>query len=114
MLPNEKECRKHERSSVNQTILVKNVMLNKDIGHVANINEDGFMLIGDGEIMEESLYQLTFELSTPVDGVSEIAVGAECLWTKETDTCDQNWAGFHIIDIAERDVEIIRKLSSQI
>jgi len=39
-------------------------------------------------------------------------VGAECLWTRETNSGDQLWYGFHIVDLAEHDLATLRLLSS--
>lgn len=109
-MQNPSEQRRRERKEVDQTIAVKDALLNADVGQVVNIHEEGFMLIGSGQIRENCLYQFSICLSEAVQKKSKISVGAECLWLKETDSGTQYWAGFHIIDISESDRDIITEL----
>ncbi len=110
-MPNTSELRRRERKEVDQYITVKDALLDTDIGQVVNLHEEGFMIIGDGQIREDCLYQLSMSLSKVIENCDYISVGAECLWLKETDTGTQYWAGFHIIDISDKDREIIAKLT---
>ncbi len=109
-MSNPSESRRRERKEVDQPIAVKDALLDAEVGQVVNIHEEGFMLIGSGKIRENCLYQLSMHLSKEVDSRSNISVGAECLWLKETDSGTQYWAGFHIIDISENDRDVITKL----
>tara|TARA_R110000868_G_scaffold174376_2_gene411043 strand:- start:253 stop:597 length:345 start_codon:yes stop_codon:yes gene_type:complete len=111
ILQNTSESRRRERKAVEQLIEVKDVMLDSDVGRVVNIHEEGFMLIGDGQIRENCLYQLALDLAEPVSAVDSLSVGAECLWMKETDSGTQYWAGFQIIDISDDDRAIITKIT---
>lgn len=106
------EQRRRERKGVEQLIAVSDALLGEDVGQVVNIHEEGFMLIGSGQIRENCLYQLMMNLSQPIDNCKKISVGAECLWLKETDSGTQYWAGFQIIDIAEKDRALIPLLGS--
>ncbi len=114
MLPPSTDNRRKTRLKVEQLITVKDALLDSPVGQIVNLNEYGFMLIGGGDIREECLYQLEFLFATPVDNASHIAVGAECLWLKETDGCDQYWAGFHIIDISDSDRHVLMEVMQQL
>lgn len=114
MKPVEGESRRLTRASILQIIMVRDVMRDMEVGRIVNLHEEGFMIIGGTTVKENCLYQMRFLLSEPVDGVSEIDVGAECLWIRETADDDRNWAGFHIIDLASANIAIITKLKQQI
>ncbi len=106
------EHRKKLRAAVGKSILVKDVLHNRSVGRIVNLNEEGFMLIGDGLINENCLYQLSMQFESDhgeEDGLN-ISLGAECLWKKETDSGTQYWAGFHIIDISDDDLKKITLL----
>ncbi len=104
------EQRRRERLGVEQFIEVIDALAGEEVGRVINIHEDGFLVIGNGQIRENCLYQLVMNFSHPVEAKESIAVGAECLWLKTTDSGNQYWAGFQIIDIDENDRALIPKL----
>lgn len=106
--------RKLPRKSVNQDISVVNVTTETAIGKVANLHEEGFMLFGAVGLKENGVYQLRWDLQIPVGEKSSIAVGAECLWLRDTGVGNQLWAGFQIIDIADEDKKLIPGLVEQI
>ncbi|WP_086930959.1 PilZ domain-containing protein [Agarilytica rhodophyticola] len=111
MLPsNDGDKRNKQRKSVDQHIKVTNTLQKVEIGSIVNLHEEGFMLIGDGQIRENCLYQLSFNFSDAVDGCDSLCLGAECLWIKETDSGTQYWSGFQIIDLSEKDKTTISKL----
>jgi len=109
-LKNNSEQRRKARKEIEQHISVKDSILDLEVGRVVNMNEDGFMLIGSGQIRENCLYQLSMSLSEPLAGAASLSLGAECLWIRETDSGSQYWAGFHIIDISEADKKLVAKL----
>ncbi|WP_045858117.1 hypothetical protein [Teredinibacter purpureus] len=114
MKPAEDEHRGLKRAPVHQVILVRDVLHDVEVGRVVNLHEEGFMILGGDEVKENCLYQLQFTLSSEIDGVTCMNIGAECLWIRETVGDTRNWAGFHIVDIAGPDVDIISKLKNQI
>jgi len=109
----EGESRRLKRAAVQQVILVRDSLRDIEVGRIVNIHEEGFMLIGGDSVKENCLYQMKFLLSTPVGGVSELDIGAECLWVRETVGDDRYWAGFHILDIAPDDVGKITLMKQQ-
>jgi len=102
--------RRLKRAEAQQVIRVIDEFRDIEVGRIVNLHEEGFMIIGAGDVSENCIYQLTLILSTPVDSQGTIRAGAECLWVKETSDDDRIWAGFHIMDISEKDVEVINRL----
>ena len=108
------ENRAIQRIDVPQLVAVFDSLNDIELGTIVNLHEEGFLLIGEGIIGDNRVYQLRFEFSEKVDDIDQISVGAECLWTNETGSGDKIWAGFHIIDISETDKTIISHLIHQI
>ena len=70
------------------------------------------MVVGARPIAVDSLYQLSLELSVPINGQRQIAVGGDCLWARVDEGGSQHWAGFHIIDISAQGLELIDALAN--
>lgn len=103
--------RRLERIDVGETIKVLNRIGGQELGRVANIHEEGFMMIGqDDVVFEGGVFQLDFiwETSGNNKEIEEFSLGAECLWRKPGET--QSWSGFTIIDKGERDSAIIERI----
>jgi hypothetical protein len=47
---------------------------------------------------------------TWVEGLEEVRLGADCLWTRMGEDQHNCWAGFHIIDIAEDQAATLQDL----
>ena len=108
------EHRSLTRVKVPQIVSVHDIMRGIEVGTVVNLHEEGFLLIGTEEIKESGVYQLRFEFTNAINGVAQMNLGAECLWSNECDTGLMCWSGFHIIDLAEQDKEIISSLIAEI
>lgn len=102
--------RRIARKEIQQAVTVTDLIRNIEIGRLANLHHEGFMIIGGHEVRENCLYQLAFDLNYGDDQVQRIMLGAECLWVSDTGSDEQCWAGFNIIDIAEADLKIISSL----
>lgn len=103
-----------DRYKVNQRVLVVNSLCDQLLGNIVNVHQEGFMLIGHNVSLSDcSVYQLMFEFLSPVLGKSQIALGAECLWVRET-SGEHCWAGFQIIDISDDDKKAIASLCAHI
>lgn len=110
MLSSESDKRSQVRIPVDDEIFVRDTVSSLEMGTLANIHDEGFMVISDGGLKEDNLYQVAFELGA---GKGEINLGAECLWISETGTGDQVWAGFQIMDISEQAKQQIETLIVQ-
>ncbi len=113
MTDSNEEKRSRERIYINGSVLVLDALRDMELGKLVNLHEDGFLLITSEKIEEGSIYQLKFFPLPPIDGVSEISVGAECLWTSETDSGEQVWCGFHIMDISESGLSAVKDLTER-
>lgn len=110
---NDSDKRTQARILVEDEICVRDISSGLELGTIANIHEEGFMVISDGGLKEDHLYQIAFEYGeNQIDGL-EIKLGAECLWLSETGTGDQIWAGFQIMEISDGAQENLDKLVSQ-
>lgn len=111
MLSSESENKRSQvRIPIDEEIFVRDVVSSLEMGTLANIHDEGFMVISDGGLKEDNLYQVAFELG---GGKGEITLGAECLWISETGTGDQVWAGFQIMEASEEAKQQIHDLLSQ-
>lgn len=108
----ENEKRRQTRVPVEDEICIMDLTTGKELGILANINADGFMLIGDEGLKEDRFYDLSINLEPTAEG-GEIVIGAECLWISETGTGDQVWAGFQITEVSELGGERIDRLIEQ-
>ena len=104
------EKRRQVRIPVDEEICVRDTVSGMELGTLANIHDEGFMVISDGGLKEDHLYQVVFELG---DDKGVIELGSECLWISETGTGDQVWAGFQIMSLGDGAREQIQKLKAQ-
>lgn len=109
-LTDEENRRGKQRAEIQKDVVVTDVLRNLEIGTLANIHCEGFMIIGGREVRENCLYQLAFDLEFEQNKGQKVMLGAECLWLSETGSDEQIWAGFQIIDISEADLNIISML----
>lgn len=100
------EKRTLKRIAVNNDVFVRDRSDGELLGKVANIHMEGFMLIGPRTLKEDALFPLLLETEGLV-----IAANAECLWTSETGSGDQSWAGFGFLEL---DPEEERKLAEMV
>lgn len=110
MTDHDSEKRSQVRIPIDEEICVRDTSSGMELGTLANIHDEGFMVISDGGLKEDHLYQVVFELGSD-KGVIEL--GAECLWISETGTGDQVWAGFQIMSIGDGARVQIQKLKEQ-
>lgn len=104
------EKRTQVRIPVDDEICVRDTVSGLELGTLANVHAAGFMVISDGGLKEDNLYQVAFEINSEH---TAITLGAECLWISETGTGDQVWAGFQIMDMSEDARQRIEKLMTQ-
>ena len=108
-----KEKRSQTRVLVDDEISVRDTSSGAELDTIANIHEEGFMVISDGGLKEDHLYQVVFEYGESTHEPINIQLGAECLWLSETGTGDQIWAGFQIMEISDEAQNSLDKLVSK-
>lgn len=90
----DQDKRTRTRLNVSNDIFVRDRSDGELLGKIANIHLEGFMLIGSRSLREEALFPIILE----ADNVTILA-NAECLWTSETGSGDQSWAGFGFLEL---------------
>lgn len=101
------EYRRSPRKSAFVTIPVMNKMTGQVIGRIGNLSADGMLLVCDEKVTDGALFQLGFELVNEDGQPQAIEVGAQEMWAERANVPGQYWAGFHIIDISDRDLEAV-------
>lgn len=105
--------RQSERFIAKNPLIVSDFISNTVLGSLANISRDGLMLLGEREIKEGGVYQVTIAVDHCV-AEDELALGIECLWTSAAGTGGSQWSGFRIIDISDANQKILKDLISQL
>ena len=102
--------RKQERIELNQTIAITDVINGGCFGELINVTTEGMMVMTDKAIPTHAIYQLSIKLPTEILGSETIDVGADCLWCKEEEHFNRNWAGMQIIDASEQAIAQLQEL----
>ena len=102
--------RKSGRHIVPVDVDIYNVFDNSHIGLLVNIAVDGLMIIAEREIAVDSILQFEMKFPAELNMPSRIVIGVDCLWSEPAIETGKYWAGFHIIDISEKDTGSLRSL----
>ena len=105
----ESEKRRQARIPIDQEVIVKDTVSGKALGVLANLNEEGFMVISDGGLREDHLYQVILDMQGLTTD-EPLSMGVECMWISDTGTGDQVWAGFQIMEVSEAAKDTIDSL----
>lgn len=93
--------RRLERKELSQSIIIDDVINGGRFGELINLTIEGLMVITSQEIPAHSIFQLSLQLPTEIDGSNIISLGVDCLWCRKADNFQRYWAGFQIIDASE-------------
>jgi hypothetical protein len=104
------EQRHSQRKVANDVLIIADQITGTHIGRVVNISAEGLMLLSDEPMVTGSVYQLDLVLPYPKQDKEKIQFAAEAVWCAEASQPDSFWSGFHIIDIASEDIQIIDEL----
>ena len=102
---NEHRC--SPRKAAYATIPVTNTMTGQVMGRIGNLSSDGMLMVCDHAVGDSALYQIGFELVNSRGQPQMIEVGAQEMWEESANVPGQFWAGFHFVDISDRDLEAI-------
>lgn len=100
------EHRRSKRRAVEINIPVVNTMTGQVIGQIGNLSVDGMMLLANRPITGNALYQFSFQLQDARGTPVQLEIGCHEQWS-ETAQTGQYWAGFRLIDIAARDLDLL-------
>ncbi|MFZ6048026.1 PilZ domain-containing protein [Pseudomonas sp. CR3202] len=95
------ERRQHSRHATELQLEVFDLHSGQRLGRIVDLSMDGFMLLGETPLVADSVLECRLVPLTWVEGIEEVRLGADCLWTRAGEDERNCWAGFHIIDLAE-------------
>lgn len=105
--------RLHNRLTTQRTIEVFDQHSGRYLGRVVDLSEDGFMLVSDTPPETDSVWQCRLVLDQPLEGIEQIHLGADCLWSR-TEQGHSGWSGFQIIDLADDQAAALAMLLRQL
>ncbi|CAD5107933.1 PilZ domain-containing protein [Zestomonas carbonaria] len=102
--------RQHSRRTTELQLEVFDLNTTQRLGRVVDLSTDGFMLFSETPPQVDSVIECCLTPAAPIDGIREVILGADCLWTRPAADNLHHWAGFHIIDLAEEHAEALKAL----
>lgn len=94
------------RVSIPEHPTIRDAHSGKAIGQLVNLSAGGLMIAGSQHIDCNHVCQMRIPLVKDNRQV-EIRVGAESLWSEDTNDSGTHWTGFQIIDISPEDQLIL-------
>ena len=95
------ESRSQQRHDVTMAVDVVDVSRNEVVGRLVNIHTQGLMVMSQGGMKTDHVYQLELRLQQSFKGFDRIRLGVDCLWIRTIDNSATQWVGCHIIDLSE-------------
>ena len=106
--------RKHSRHSTELQLEVFDLHSGERLGRIVDLSADGFMLFSDRPQMADVVVECRLVSEQVIEGVGEITLAADCLWSRPGADGKHSWAGFHIIDLAEDQAAALALLLEQL
>lgn len=103
--------RKLERREVEISVVAQNGVNDEPLGKLVNIHSEGLMIMSEGPLDTESIYQLELVLASPINDQTTIPVVADCLWQSPASTDGSYWVGFKIVEVSNKSLELIEQLA---
>ncbi|MDA8482050.1 PilZ domain-containing protein [Pseudomonas resinovorans] len=108
------ERRQHSRFATELQLEVLDLHSGQRLGRIVDLSMDGFMLLSELPLAADSVWECRLVPLTWVEGLEEIRLGADCLWTRMAEDQRNCWAGFHIIDLADDQATVLEDLLQSI
>ena len=109
-LDNSNETRRKQRHELCKPIPVIDTLSGESVGALANITVEGMLIICNRPMDANRIYQIELQLPESIDGHTSIGVGIDCLWVKQGESQELNWAGCEIIDADQDALDVIESL----
>lgn len=93
--------RQHSRHPTELRLEVFDLHSGQCLGRVVDLSMEGFMLFSDTPHPTDTVIECRLKSVQMVEGIREVKLGADCLWSRPGADGQHCWAGFHIIDLAE-------------
>jgi len=104
------ETRRKQRHELRKPIPVIDTLSGESVGALANITVEGMLIICNRPMDANRIYQIALQLPDDIDGHSSVNVGIDCLWVKQGESQELNWAGCEIIDADQDAIDVIESL----
>ena len=102
--------RQHSRHTAELHLEVYDLHSDRHLGRVVDLSAEGFMVFGDCPQEADALVECRLMSYPPVEGLTEVRLGADCLWSRPGADGQHCWSGFHIIDLAEDQAVLLEGL----
>lgn len=103
------EKRRGSRKRPNVPLQVTDAMSGHIIGQLGNLSLEGMMLLAEVVIVDDALYQFSFQLPDQHGRLQPVEVGAHEIWNEPTQRSGRYWAGFRFIDLGESEERVLRE-----
>lgn len=102
--------RQHSRQRIELQLEVFDLHTGQRLGRVVDLSSEGFMLFSNTPLRADTVLECRLVSEQQVEGIREIRLGADCLWSRPGADDQHCWAGFHIIDLAQDQAEALEAL----
>jgi hypothetical protein len=92
--------RQHSRHRPALQLEVFDLRGGQRLGRIVDLSSEGFMLFSDTPQRVDTVIECRLVSEQAVEGIREVKLGADCLWSRPGADDQHCWAGFHIIDLA--------------
>lgn len=99
--PEEEHHRRLERHAISGVVEIYDSNRDKYLGRLVNIHHEGLMVMGDGELQADHVYQIDLQLPESIAGSDHLHLGIDCLWSRVVEVTNTHWAGCQIIDLSD-------------
>ena len=101
--------RRSTRKSADGVIQVTDAMTGVVVGRISNLSIDGLLLLANGPVRENALFQFSFTLPDATGRAMPLEIGVHEQWTEPANAPGQFWSGFRIIDIAPPEAQLLAR-----
>ncbi|MBA7567458.1 hypothetical protein ES708_09170 [subsurface metagenome] len=85
----------------------------KAIGHIVDITSAGLRIVSDTPVKKGLKYGLRLDLTKVMNFEQQVVFSAKCIWQKMDEESGAYISGFEIIEMADKDMKIIKQLIYQ-
>ena len=101
--------RRSTRKPADGVIQVTDAMTAAVVGRISNLSVDGLLLLANGPVRENALFQFAFSLPDATGRPVPMEIGVHEQWTEPANAPGQFWSGFRIIDIAPEQAQLLAR-----
>lgn len=103
------DTRRAPRRAVPEHVPVTDQMREQVIGRLGNVSESGMLILSDAPLVDDALYQLSFQVPDRHGQVASIDVGVHLLWREPAHAPGQYWAGLRFLTLSATHRELLRQ-----